>query len=465
MYRVLFVKPAIDGLVECVDVPLGPMYLSACLKQQLKNDVEVRLVDLRLTRDRMGALQRAHNAFEPDLIGISLLHCNRNFLTRYEPLLRRFARKAQIVVGGPYPTRSSEEVVLRDFVSCAVIGEGERTLVNLVRAYRNGEGIEGVRGIAYLAGDGPVINRPQPVVDDLDSLPFPDYRLIEPDHYRGFHLQMNHLLARRQYTHVLTSRGCPYPCLLCQKVLGDDYRARSPENVLEELRWLYDRHGMREFHFVDDLFNLDRARMRRILELLVDSDMDVRLAFPNGLRADLLEPEDVGLLKKAGAYMVSFGIESPSNAIQKVMGKCLDVDKAVEIVSLAHDSGLITHGFFKLGLPGQTENQIRETVRFAMSLELDGASFGVLPIAITDGLDDLARRTYPNFSDDVVSLDYHGQNTFYRDMTGFDLHAFQKKTLRQFYSLPRILRVLTKTPWKTYYLLRLVRSALIVAKY
>jgi len=457
-FKILFIK-ACDG-PQGIEVPLGILYLSAYLKAQLGDKISIDLVDLRLAKQWSSVLVDTLDRFSPDLIGISLLSGDRPFLNDWPDFLKNHSPHTLITIGGPLATYGYEEI-LRNHrsVDFAVLGEGEKAFLNLVTAVMKNEKPADSAGIAYLDNDMLICGGQGKTIGDLDELPFPDYSLIDLRPYTNHRHAMNGVLAEKRHTHIISSRGCPYNCIYCHDIFGKKCRTRSPENFVAEIQWLYDEYHVREFHIIDDIFNLDKARMHDILNRIIASGMRIKIAFPNGIRADLLEQEDILLLKKAGCYMITFAIESASPRIQKMIKKNLNIDKAVENIRYASQAGLITRSFFMLGFPGETVEEIKATVSLAVRSPLDLVFFfTVVPFEYTE-LARLAASQYPHLN----TWDNHfwGQIPFYQKATGYPLKRLQILAYVRFFLPFRIFRTLQKLPYKR----RVVRSWVDMAIY
>lgn len=450
-YRVLFIKPPdSDVNVLSLDVPLGILYLSACLKKDFGRRVAVDIIDLRLENEVEPPLTAKIKAFSPHLIGISLLAFNRLFIRRYITLIKRLAPTAVIVIGGPGATYGYNDLLEQHpEIDAAVLWEGEISFPLLVGATMSGGDIQSVSGIACRKGHQIVLTEKADYIRELDSLPFPDYDLIPFERYWGEepHPQMNGVLADRKYTHIISSRGCPFSCIYCHRIFGKQLRKRSPENFVSEMKWLNETYGVREFHIVDDNFNFDRERMHAILNLIIENNLDIKMAFPNGLRADMLEPEDLDLLKKAGAYMVTFAIETVSARLQKIIHKDLNIKKVTDNINYAASIGLIVKGFFMLGFPGETPAEIHQTINYAVRSKLDLAHFFTVTPFPGTVLRKLAEETYPDWEDQAL-YHYWPDKPFYQQATGYNLNRVQKMAYLKFYGSPRILKTFYKIPLK-----------------
>ena len=444
-YKILFIK-ACHG-PQGIEVPLGILYLSAYLKHHLSNKIKIDLIDLRLEKNWTRALGEKLKTCQPDLIGISLLSGDRPFLDSWMTFLKNTSPGARIVIGGPLASYDYAEILRHHrTVDFAVIGEGEVAFLNLVRVLMKNEKAVNLNSVACLEDGQIVLAGKEKPIENLDGLPFPDYNLIDLDRYTNHGHTMNGVLSEKRHVHIISSRGCPYGCLYCHDIFGKKTRTRSPENFLEEIRWLYYQQGVREFHIVDDIFNFDKQRLHDILHRIINSDMRIKIAFPNGIRADLLDETDILLLKQAGCYMITFAVETASPRMQKVIRKNLNVTKVVENIKFASRAGLITRSFFMLGFPGETVEEIKATIDLAVKSPLDLVFFfTVVPFKNT-GLAHLVDREYPrlNYQDGH----YWGQIPFYQQATGYPLKQVQIMAYIKFYLPFRIFRTFLKLPHK-----------------
>ncbi len=457
--KILFIKPYAFTPNQAIDVPLGILYLASYLRKYLADSVDIHVLDLRLVTNKQKALAEKLERFKPEIVGISLMAFENQFITEHIDCFKEFAPEAKIVVGGPYVTSNYTEILKDNPVDVAVIGEGEKVFLNVVENYLSEKDPRDLKGIAYFDGEKVICNGREEYIEDLDSIPFPDFRDINLKDYWDHPIQMNSVLARKKYIHVMSSRACPYKCIYCHNIFGEKLRKRSPDNFVDEIKMLYNDFGVREFHIVDDVFNVDRKRMHIILNKIIDSKLDIKMAFPNAIRGDILSKEDILLLKKAGAYMITVAVETASERIQKIIGKNLDINKVKENIEFASKAGMITKGFFMLGFPGETEEELYNTIDFAVHSKLDMVKFyGVVPFQGT-GLYDLAKSTYENFGEKIYTA-YTSDSFYYEEVTGFNLKKLQKSAYIKFYSPQRLLKLFFKIPQKIYFVKNFISLSL-----
>ena len=360
-----------------VTPPLGLLYIASSLRVRLGADV--RIVDALLEKNPLKSLISALRSFNPDVVGISALTAEAIMAHRAAAAIKSEASSVPIIMGGPHPS-SDPEIVLSDSnIDTVVIGEGEDTFTELVRLimsegpdWRKPELLRNIDGLAFLADGKAELTKPRQPIKDLDSLPFPAWDLI--DYKKFWKMFSMATVGARPYLTMFTSRGCPYKCIYCHQIFGKSFRSRSPESVVEETAMLM-KMGAKDIEVLDDIANLNQERFDRILELMLERNMHPALSFPNALRADIVNKESVNLLKRVGTGEISVAIETASERLQKLLNKNLSLEKASHTIEMLADRRIFTRGFFMLGFPTETEEEMLSTIRFAHSSRLHLALF------------------------------------------------------------------------------------------
>ncbi len=257
-----------------------------------------------------------------------------------------------------------------------VMSEGEETLLEIVESLsRSGslqiDDLRKIRGIAYREGNEIHITSSRPFIENLDLLPFPARHLYPP---LSCYKALPASYIRQPLGHIMTSRGCPYHCIYCdRKVFGNRFRARSPVNVVDELEELLTVHKAREIRFFDDTFTLDRKRVYGIIAEIERREMN----FPWSCltRVSCVDLPLLRAMKKAGCWQVAFGLESGDQGMLERMKKGTTLEQNREAVMAAKKAGLNVRAYFVLGIPGETHQSVRNTIDFAKSLPLDVVTF------------------------------------------------------------------------------------------
>jgi anaerobic magnesium-protoporphyrin IX monomethyl ester cyclase len=389
---------------------------------------------------------------------------------------RAAGRSTLTVLGGPHLTLMPEESMERDEVDLVVRGEAEDTIVEIVQALE-GSGFQGddapnhrfaddpwagIEGLSYRNLDGKVEHNPARTLrQDVGSIPWPAYHLFKIERYTNLQPITDGLkLHARSYT-LVTSRGCPYQCVYCSKpITGNTWRAREPEDVVAEWRYLVKEMGATEIGITDDVWNLKTDRAKEICRLLINEGLtDVPWVTVHGMRADHTDAELFHLMKQAGCKRVGFGVESGNQAVLDAIKKRQTLDDVRRAFKEARAAGLQTMGFFIFGLPADTEETMEDTIRFALELNPDMANFMIAApypgtelwdIARRDGRlfsknwrdyaihDDRARYELPTLPPEVVERKWHEANRrFYLRPSQLWLKARKPDTWRR---LPEYVR-------------------------
>jgi anaerobic magnesium-protoporphyrin IX monomethyl ester cyclase len=447
--KVLLINPKMNLPIETRTSPsLGLAYLGAASEQQ-GHTVRIYDGDVEDT-----SLERVLRDFAPDLIGITANTIQIKSAWRDAAVVKSVA-DIPVVLGGPHPTVLPAESAERPEVDIVVRGEGEVTWEELCQWRKvDGEwqaaisGLESVQGISYQTPDGQVHHNPdRPVIEDLDSLPLPAYHLFKINRYTNLQPTVDHIEGP-SYP-ILTSRGCPYRCTYCSQIGPRRWRMRSPENVVAEWRWLVRDLGAAEVGVLDDSFNINRQRVLDICDLLIKEELThVPWIMINGIRANLVDQELLGHMKQAGCIRSAFGVESGNQEIlDSAISKQLTLEQVRAAFKAAKEVGMETIGFFMIGLPGETEETMDETIRFAIELDPVVANFSMAtPFPGTEmsrTVQEKGRLLVKDYDDFAF---FEGKASFEMDgMTAELVERKWKEAYRRFYLRPsRVMRTLLK---------------------
>lgn len=385
----LFMPPAITNSA-LIDInpapPLGLGYIAAVLESMGK---EVKIVDcllegwgtrvplskeiirIGLREEEIAAIIRE---FQPDIVSV-----NSQFTRQYKNAhdIYRIAKNINpaiiTIAGGAHPTVLPEFAMKDSNLDFVVIGEGEETIRELVRAFENDPTqIPSIDGIGYRQDDVVHINPKTRFIEDLDILPSPAWHLMNMDHYFGLDVCHGKRSCQRFFS-IITSRGCPARCVFCTafNVWGRRYRARSARKVVDEIKFLVNHYHIEELLVEDDNFTFDVKRAEEICDLIIEEKIRVRFDTPNGIAAYKLTPELIYKMKQAGFERINLAIESGNQeALLKVIKKPLRLEKVQEIVEYCHKIDLEVGTFFIIGIPGTTLSQMWDNYRLSRKLRL-----------------------------------------------------------------------------------------------
>jgi radical SAM superfamily enzyme YgiQ (UPF0313 family) len=351
-----------------------------------------------------------------------------------------------LLLGGIHPSRSPQQT-LADIPEADYLfaGEAEPGLPALLDLLGGGstipaESLAAVPGLAWrLSGAARVNERIYP--EDLDALGLPAWDLLQPLRCQDYPPTL--FVRQRPFAPIITSRGCPYHCTFCggHNVSGYRLRQRSVEHVLREIALLRREHGIREVHFEDDNFTINRNWVMAFCERLLETGWNLSWTMPNGVRLDTLDAELLKLMQYAGCYLMIIGVESGSDRVLRHMRKNLTVRQVEEKTAMMHQAGILTHAFFMVGYPEERPADIRATQKLSLRLPLVGAHFASFrPLPGTECSENLLESgqitTFPHSarSGTFASVVYAP-----RGMTVAQVKAWQWRMLLAFYLRPRIL--------------------------
>ena len=320
---------------------------------------------------------RMINEYKPDVVGITSMSIEAQSTHKLAERIKDNLPSCFLVIGGAYASSSPDWCLQSPGIDCVVKGEGEVSFLELIEHLEKNEDISSVKGISYKKDEAIITTPSREFICNLDELPFPDLDSINIEKYfqaiYGF--SQNVVQKFKRAIPVFTTRGCPYRCTFCHEVFGKIYRKHSPEYVINYLKFLVTKYGVQEIQIVDDCFNFDMDRAKQICRLIIKHKVKIVVSFPNGIRADYIDEEMLDLFKEIGVFRIAFGIESGNKAVQKRIKKELDLAKAEENIKKAAIRGFHLSAYFIIGLPGETEENIWDTINYACRLPIHVASF------------------------------------------------------------------------------------------
>jgi anaerobic magnesium-protoporphyrin IX monomethyl ester cyclase len=444
MSKILLIKPRCFNdfwFQESITQPMGLMYLGATL---IIAGHQPKIHDCGIDYPDHHILRHTINEWKPDFIGISIIITELEQTKEIMGIIREIIPDVPVIFGGSWPSANPEESIKTFGADFVVIGEGEFIFPQLIDAIDKKLPVELMSGIAFMVNSQVKVNQGRLLTEDeLNALPFPAWELLDHSIYSKMRSMTG--VGCRPYMSIVTSRGCPYQCAYCHQTLGKVFRKRSAESVLAEIEELRFKYGFKEFEILDDCFNLDRKRMHAILTGVRDRIKDARLHFPNALRSDVLEPEDMALFRQAGTVTAHFAIETSSPRLQKLINKNLNIEKASRAIDASVKAGIYSTGYFMIGFPTETYEEAFATVKFAAGSSLHRALFfNPKPFAGTP-LAKMATNYQPDKNDlfDMQKAAYCKGTINISAMSDKELQTIFQNAYKRFYMNPRrILRVM-----------------------
>ena len=346
-----------------------PPYSLASMAAVLRREHSVEILDCPVQNISDLKLQDTIKREKPDIL---IAATSTQTIDADLKLLNTIKDKneVRVVIFGVHATVFAADILEKNAVDFVLRNEPEQTAEELVSLLAKGQSnFKDTKGLAFKTKDGRAqITDPRPFIDDLDALPLPAWDLVDLSPYKL-------PSSGRNYIIINTLRGCPFDCSFCttQVYYGQKARLRSASSLIEEIQTCLDRYDIKDIFFWGDTFTLNKNQIKGICRGIVERKMDIRWVANS--RVDTIDKEILGLMKEAGCWLLSCGIESGDNAVLANCNKNITVETIEKSVDLIKSSGLKIAGHFILGLPGETEETALRTIRLAKRLNLDFYAF------------------------------------------------------------------------------------------
>jgi radical SAM superfamily enzyme YgiQ (UPF0313 family) len=375
-------------------------YTLALLNACLKNKYDVQLFDPNYNNLSEKEVLDYFKNTHADIVGVSSISTE---YVRASQAMNAIIKKALpnsiVINGGIIPTVMPELAMKDPNVDYWIMGEGEFRFPQLLNELsKPNPDLYSIDGLAFWNENKIIINQSKGFIENLDSIPFADYGNLNLIDYGNKALKYSAGLLPRKFPYAVTisSRGCPYLCTFCaaSTVSGRKIRFRSAKNVLDEIDMLY-KAGIREIIFLDDHFLGNRKRAIQIIQGMIENKYDLTWKCAN-LTIFLLDREILELMKESGCYQVTLSIESGNQyVLNNIIKKPVKLEKMPEILEMAKSVGFEIITNFVIGFPGETWEQIRQTFRFAESIDADLVNFHIAtPLPKTELMDICLRDGY-----------------------------------------------------------------------
>ncbi len=421
-----------------VTEPLGLCYLAANLEAShcVVEIIDGQAEDLH-NEDIIAKVNEGGFA----LVGISFMTPMFDDVKELTDAIKNACHDVKIIIGGPHstalPQKTLEEMPSVDF-SC--VGEGEHVIVDIVK-HLNGElPAKQINGISFRDNNGTIVNNPARKGEaNLDTFPKPARHLLPMHKYK---LTASRTQGSRYCPTVIVARGCPFACSYCSHAFGRTFRRHSTERIVEELRELKEQHNVKQVNIEADTLTINKKFVHELCRGMIDADLG--LIWTCESRVDTIDEEMLGIMKKAGCWQMSLGVETGSQRLLDSIEKGLTKEKIRKAVHLARNAGIGIRGFFMLGLPSETIAESMETINFAKELDPEWAQFTVtIPFPGTPMYEQLVRQnkmrhfrwsqynTWGGWADNNLPFIEDGRSER-------EIKSLQAKAMRLFYLRPKV---------------------------
>ncbi len=369
--------------------PVYPILSLAAIAGTVKQrGHSVRILDLSYRMYDPDLIRRVIRDEKPDVVGITATTPLANQMRDISFLVKDMSRDIVMIAGGAHPSALPYETMRESLLDMVANGEADWTVPDVL----DGKSAADIDGLYWRKGDEIKVNPVKGLIRDLDDLPIPAWEDYPPE----CNEKMTKIIARyNPVTTIEFSRGCVFKCDFCgsKNTMGLGYRKKSPERCAEELARV-EQLGYREVVLVDDIFTSDNDWAAQVCEAIIRKGVRFAWNCTNGIRVDSANPELFKLMRRAGCYRLYFGFESGNDRVLQAFGKGgkATLEKGIKAVEMARAVGLEPNGFFMVGLTGDTEESMQDTINYARRVKLDTMKCGItVPFPGTPSFNSLYR--------------------------------------------------------------------------
>ncbi len=389
---------------------------------------------------------------DPKVLGFSVLTAVFHKAVEIAKVLKKRFPEKIFIIGGHHATIQPDKIAKNHKVfDVLVYGEAEITLSELLEHFRRYDfrreslndftKLRRIDGILFRERNRIVKTSPRDLIENMDDLPLPARDLLPVKRYLPPPLQYKKLPV----VQMMVSRGCPFHCTYCSthEVFGYKPRFRSPAKVIEEIKEVIEKYGAKEITFWDDNFTLNKEWVMDVCSRMIKENFNIGWTCFG--RVNTVDREMLQIMKESGCWEIFYGIESGNQDILNIIKKGITLEQVKKVVKLTQDVGIEVRGLFMLGLPGETPEKAKKTIRFAIDLDLDYAQFSITTPHEGTELASQA-KIYGDLNRDLTK--YTQMNAVFLPK-GYssrkELLNMQKKAVRKFYFRPRyVLKMLMK---------------------
>jgi radical SAM superfamily enzyme YgiQ (UPF0313 family) len=366
--KILLINPSSSTPENRREYILGIPYLVSVLRANGYFDIQFRNYFNMQWTETIGLTFEALKDFKPDVVLLSCFTINRIAGFKIAQIVKEFNPSIKVVMGGMHPSFMYQQILSNTPVDVVCIGEGDRTIVELLNAFKVNAPLGDVKGIAFKKDGEVFIMGKRPFVKNLDTIPFPAHDL-----YKDYLIQTGK-------AYMIASRGCPFGCQFCSttEFWGRSWRARSAKNVVDEIEMLLRDYGIKYVCFLDDEFTLQKRRTTELCKEMLNRGLKIKWSCST--RVNTFDKEQLEWMIKSGCDHIALGIESGSPRILKTIGKKITIEQIINAFDLLKEFKLSRGVYLMVGNPGEDRESVYETIQLVRRLELDVPSVAVAEI-------------------------------------------------------------------------------------
>ena len=424
-----------------VSEPLGLAYIAGMLE---KNNIPVTIIDAQaenFSREQVTSLLVSN--YRESIVGITLLTPLFPAVKSLSDCIKKALPETTIVLGGPHCTALKGQV-LEEIHSADIVcvGEGEETMSAIANVKLKSEWSD-ISGICYRDHDQVFCNDARSYISDLDSIPPPARHLLPMEKY---HLTASRVSGDSYCPTIIVARGCPFSCTYCSRIFGKTLRLHSIKRIISEIDFLIEKFNIKQINIEADTLTANKIFLHKLCEALITGGYNKKLKWTCESRVDTVDEKSLKLMKKAGCWQISYGVETGNQRLLDKINKGTNLGEIENVFKTTHQVGITIRGFFMLGLPTESREESLATINFAIKLDPLWAQFTITtPYPGTQMFRELKA------DGKILNLDWKNYNTWSGWQKEFeipyisegrtidDLRSLQKIAMRKFYLRPVVL--------------------------
>jgi len=350
---------------------LGLAYIASILE---KNDIDVEVIDDFVLRLGITGILDVVKEKRYDIVGISCLTPSAPTVFSIAESIKKYNRSTLVVLGNIHASVFSEDILRNKYVDVVVHGEGEYSMLELVKAVGENRDLVNIKGISFKS-NGQIINtNPREPLEDLDRLPYPAWHLFPAEKY-GF---LSFVDIKKPGLSISGSRGCPYRCLFCSiPDKNRKFRIRESSKIVDEIEHLITHFYVKQIGFIDPIFPASKRQALEFCNEMISRGLNNKISWLCESRVDTVDREILKAMKEAGCKKIIYGIESGVQELLNNVKKNFSLDEIRSTVRHTKEIGIYTTGLFMIGLPGETKEMTQRTIDFAKEIDVDFAKFAI----------------------------------------------------------------------------------------
>lgn len=422
--------------------PLGLIYIASILE---KNKIDVIVIDQFAEALSNKDILEKVKIIKPEVIGFSCLTPVMNNINELVPEIKKINVGTKIILGNIHASLFADNLLKDKIADIVIHGDGEFSMLEVISALEKKRSLKNIQGISFLEDGAMQHNYFRQPIENLDSLPFPSWHLLNLKYYKQVPLAA---VYGGIALPIIASRGCKFRCLYCaQDAVHKKPIYRKIINIVNEIEYVHERYNVKYFGFSDAYFPFSIIEGLNFCRELIKRRLNKRIRWCTQMRADIVNLELLMNMKEAGAHLIMYGFESGNQNILDKMNKRITLEQSRMAMKYTKKAKILGLGFFMLGLPGENRRTCEETIRFAKELDCDIAKFNIaIPYPGSKFFNDY-------YKDKVINIDEVGKFTPWLDWTSYsgelaytpkdmssdEIIGLQRKGMLQFYLRPKII--------------------------